>query len=174
IGEAEIDARCRRLPPNHNIRLFMKGITQLSRVTGTEHDQISRFLLGLVMDVRLPNGASTPRLVRTVRGLLNFLNLARYPVHSSTTLAAMDEALQMFHNNRDVFIELGIRQHFDIPKFHFTGHYRFFLEMYGTADNFNTENTERLHIDMAKNAYAASNRKDEYPQMTAWLDRQEK
>lgn len=86
----------------------------------------------------------------------------------------MDQALQMFHNNRDVFIELGIRQHFDIPKFHFTGHYRFFLEMYGTADNFNTENTERLHIDMAKNAYAASNRKDEYPQMTAWLDRQEK
>ncbi len=80
----------------------------------------------------------------------------------------------MFHDNRDIFVELGIRQHFDIPKFHFTGHYRFFLEMYGTADNFNTENTERLHIDMAKNAYAASNRKDEYPQMTAWLDRQEK
>lgn len=78
VGEAEIDARCRRLPPNHNIRLFMKGITQLSRVTGTEHDQISRFLLGLVTDVRLPNGASTPRLVRTVRGLLDFLNLARY------------------------------------------------------------------------------------------------
>ncbi len=60
----------------------------------------------------------------------------------------------------DIFVELGIRQHFDIPKFHFTGHYRFFLEMYGTADNFNTENTERLHIDMAKNAYAASNRKE--------------
>ena len=78
VGEAEIDARCRRLPPNHNIRLFMKGITQLSRVTGTEHDQISRFLLALVMDVRLPNGASTPRLVRTVRGLLDFFYLARY------------------------------------------------------------------------------------------------
>ena len=27
---------------------------------------------------------------------------------------------------------------------------------------------------MAKHAYAASNRKDEYPQMTAWLDRREK
>ena len=39
-GSAEIDARCRRLPPNHNIRLFTKGISNLSRVTGTEHDQI--------------------------------------------------------------------------------------------------------------------------------------
>jgi hypothetical protein len=40
-GEAEIDARCRCLPPNHNIRLFMNGISNLSRATGKEHDQIS-------------------------------------------------------------------------------------------------------------------------------------
>jgi len=29
-GDAEIDARCHRLPPNHNIRLFLKGISHLS------------------------------------------------------------------------------------------------------------------------------------------------
>ena len=34
-GDDEIDARCCHLPPNHNIRLFMKGISHLSRVTGT-------------------------------------------------------------------------------------------------------------------------------------------
>jgi hypothetical protein len=37
---SEIDARCRRLPPNHNIRLFTKGISSLSQVTGQEHDQM--------------------------------------------------------------------------------------------------------------------------------------
>jgi len=57
-GDAEIDARCHRFPPNHNIRLFMNGISHLSRVTGTEHDQISRFLLALVTDIRLPGGQS--------------------------------------------------------------------------------------------------------------------
>ncbi|KAF7342816.1 hypothetical protein MSAN_01997500 [Mycena sanguinolenta] len=62
-GEAEIDARCRRLPPNHNIRLFMGGISNLSRVTGKEHDQISRFLLSLVVDVELPEGHSPSKLV---------------------------------------------------------------------------------------------------------------
>lgn len=31
FGADEIDARCCRLPPNHNIRLFMKGITSLLR-----------------------------------------------------------------------------------------------------------------------------------------------
>ncbi|KAK7437570.1 hypothetical protein VKT23_018468 [Stygiomarasmius scandens] len=53
-GAHEIDARCRRLPPNHNIRIFMKGIATLSHVTGQEHDQISHFLLGLIADTELP------------------------------------------------------------------------------------------------------------------------
>ncbi|KAH6911153.1 hypothetical protein BKA70DRAFT_1099609, partial [Coprinopsis sp. MPI-PUGE-AT-0042] len=34
--------------------------------------------------------------------------------------------------------------------------------------------TERLHIKMAKDAYRSTNHKDEYPQMTAWLDRCER
>ena len=44
-GSVEIDARCRRLPPNHNIHIFFKGISSLSRVTRQEHEQISRFFL---------------------------------------------------------------------------------------------------------------------------------
>ena len=50
-SDDEIDARCRRLPPNHNTRLFIKGISHLSRVTGTKHDHISRILLGLIIDI---------------------------------------------------------------------------------------------------------------------------
>ena len=172
-GEAEIDARCRRIPPNHNIRLFLKGISQLSRVTGTEHDQICRFLLGIIIDIRLPGGYSNIRLLQAVRGVLDFLYLARYPLHTVETLDQLEQALENFHNNKQIFIDLGIRSDFKIPKLHFAGHYRFLIELYGTADNFNTEYTERLHIDLAKDAYRSTNSKDEYPQMTAWLDRHE-
>jgi hypothetical protein len=48
------------------------------------------------------------------------------------------------------------------------------IQEYGTTDNYNTEYTERLHIDLAKDAYRATNHKDEYSQMTLWLERQEK
>jgi len=48
LGSKEVDARCRRIPPNHNIRVFTRGISSLSRVTGQEHDQMCRFLLGLL------------------------------------------------------------------------------------------------------------------------------
>jgi hypothetical protein len=67
-----------------------------------------------------------------------------------------------------------VREHFNIPKFHSLIHYHSSISLFGTTDNYNTEQSERLHIDFAKNAYRASNHKDEYPQMTTWLEHCEK
>jgi hypothetical protein len=173
-GPSEIDARCRRLPPNHNIRIFMRGISSLSRVTGHEHDQICRFFLGLLVDIHLPGNMSNVRLLRSVRAMLDFLYLAQYPIHTGTTLRLISDALSRFHANKDVFISLGIREHFNIPKFHVISHYVHAIKVFGTTDNFNTQYTERLHIDLTKDAYAATNHKDEYEQMTTWQDRKER
>jgi hypothetical protein len=172
--KVEIDARCQRLPPNHNIRLFMKGISGLSRVTGHEHDQICRFFLGLVIDIRLPDHIPNFRLIRCLRGMLDFLYLAQYPVHTSSTLRLLTDALSRFHANKDIFVTLDIREHFNIPKFHFISHYAHLIKVFGTTDNFNTQHTECLHIDLIKDAYAATNHKDECEQMTTWLDRKER
>ena len=67
FGASEIDARCRRMLPCHGTRLFTKGISKLSRVTGQEHRDMCRVLLGLIVDLRLPDGASPTRLVKAVR-----------------------------------------------------------------------------------------------------------
>lgn len=48
------------------------------------------------------------------------------------------------------------------------------IKDFGTCDNYNTEYSERLHIDLAKDAYRATNHKDKYAQMTVWLERKEK
>ncbi|KAJ7709363.1 hypothetical protein B0H16DRAFT_1679153 [Mycena metata] len=173
-GEAEIDARCRRLPPNHNIRLFMNGISNLSRVTGKEHDQISRFLLGIIIDVKLPNNLNSGRLLGAVRGVLDFLHLSQYPMHTTETLSHLENALQRFHDNKSIFVALGVRDDFNLPKLHYCRHYILYIKGFGTTDNYNTEYTERLHIDLAKDAYRSTNFKDEFPQMTLWLERKEK
>ncbi|KAI0070284.1 hypothetical protein K474DRAFT_1743338 [Panus rudis PR-1116 ss-1] len=170
-SHAEIDARCRRLPRNHNVRAFMKGITGLEKLTGQEHGDIARILLGLIADLRLPNGMSSARLVKATRAMLDFLYLAQYPVHSTETLDLLDDARKRFHHNKSIFEDLGIRTQWGLPKLHSLDHYRPAIERLGTPDNFNTEYTERLHINFAKDAYEASNKKDEYPQMTQWLDR---
>ena len=122
-----------------------------------EHNQISRFLLALVADIRLPDGHSNAQLVCTVHAVLDFIYLARYLIHTSKMLAQMNDALHMFHLNHDIFISLCICGHFKIPKLHNAGHYYKFILLYGSADNFNTEFTEWLHIDLAKNAYASTN-----------------
>ena len=174
FGPHEIDARCRRMPANHNLRYFSGGITPLSRISGQEHKDICRILLGLIVDLPLQGGHSPARLICTVRALLDFVYLAQYPSHTDTTLEYLQEAYDKFHANKDIFLELGIRRDFNIPKIHSLRHYIQSVKLLGTADNFNTEYTERLHIDYTKDAYRASNRKDEYPQMTTWLQRKEK
>ncbi|KAG2145304.1 uncharacterized protein EDB93DRAFT_1241163 [Suillus bovinus] len=158
-GPNKIDARCQRLPPNHHICLFMKGITGLSHVSGAEHAQICCFLLGVIIDAQLPG---------------NMSSTSQYLCHSSETLPLLDEVLTLFHNHKQIFVDLGIRNHFNLPKLHATRHYISMICFFGMMDNYNTEYTEQLHIDLAKDAYRATNRKDEFIKMTQWLERKEK
>ncbi len=103
-----------------------------------------------------------------------FIYLSQLPVHSTQTLNRLDEALSTFHSNKSIFTNLGIREHFNIPKLHACSHYASSIRIYGSTDNYNTQATEHLHINLAKDAYRATNKKDEYPQMTTWLERREK
>ncbi|KAH9169515.1 hypothetical protein EDB89DRAFT_2115055 [Lactarius sanguifluus] len=174
FGPVAIDVRCRSLPPNHHITTFAKGISGLSRVTGLEHKNMCRILLGLIVNHPLPSGQAPLCLVQTVRALLDFLYLAQLPSQTTDTLRRLKDSLASFHNNKSIFVDLGIRSHFNIPKVHSLIHYSSSIMLFGTTDNYNTEQTERLHIDFTKEAYRATNRKDEYQQMTTWLECREK
>ncbi|KAI0055041.1 hypothetical protein BV25DRAFT_1816184 [Artomyces pyxidatus] len=174
FGADEVDARFARLPPSHHLRLFSSGISHLSRVSGQEHKDICRVLLGVVAGLPLPGGASPVRLVRALRALLDFTYICQYPSHSSSTLVYLDESLRVFHENKSIFVQLGIRENFNLPKLHSLLHYTPSIKQFGTTDNYSTEYSERLHIDFAKDAYRATNHKDEYYQMTRWLQRREK
>jgi hypothetical protein len=133
-----------------------------------------RILMGLVLDCRLPQGFSNVCLIRVVRALLDFVYLAQYPIHTDDTLLLLEDALDRFHQNKSIFVDMGICDSFNLPKLHFAKHYVELVKLFGTTDNYNTEYTERLHIDLAKHAYAATNYKDEFTQMTIWLERKEK
>jgi hypothetical protein len=170
----QIDARCQVLPPNHHIRTFSHGITILSQVLGQEHKDISCILLGLIADLPLPSGQVASRVVRATQALLNFLFLSQLPSQTTTTMLLREESLARFHANKAVFVNLGICTHFNIPKLHSLIHYSASMSLFGSADNYNTEQTERLHIDLTKDAYHASNHKDKYYQMITWLERHEK
>ncbi|KAF8995324.1 hypothetical protein BDQ17DRAFT_1330637 [Cyathus striatus] len=124
VGDAEIDARCWWLPPNHHIWHFMKGICNLSRFQNN-------------------SGLSSHQLVQAVCALLDFVQLARYPVHSDETLELLQAALETFHDNKVIFVNLKICSNFNIIKLHYMQHYR------------------------------STNGKDKFTQMTLWLEQKE-
>jgi hypothetical protein len=165
FGAAAINARCRMIPPNHKVNVFAKGITTLSRVSGHEHKKMCSILLGLIVDLPVPGGIDSTRIIRAVRALLDFLFLAQYETHTSDTLRLLQECLARFHENKQVFIDLEARENFNLPKLHSLTHYVSSIQLFGSTDNYNTEQTEHLHINFTKDVYHATNHKDEYSQM---------
>ncbi|KIM61139.1 hypothetical protein SCLCIDRAFT_122751, partial [Scleroderma citrinum Foug A] len=147
---------------------FKCGWSRLTQVSGKERKQMARVLLGCLVG-KVPNDA-----LMCYRALLDFLYLVQYPSHDDDSLQYMEDALTLFHDHKQVFVSLGIREHFNIPKFHSLLHYMDCIKMYGTTDNYNTEAFERLHIDLAKDGWRASNTRNTIPQMTKWLEKQEK
>ena len=158
-----------RVPPYQDLRIFRKGISTVSQWTGNEFRQMEKVLIGLL------DGMHTDaRVIVTARAILDFIYLAHYPSHSTSTLTQMRAALEDFHRVKQVFVDLGIRSHFNIPKLHWMVHYIKSIIDLGTCDGLSTEISERLHIDFAKLAYRASNRKAYIKQMITWLTRREK
>jgi len=170
LGEDEVDQRFRSMTRLTGLRHFKNGISSVSQWTGSEHKEMQKVFLGLVVD-----GSADEQVTVAVRAVIDFIYLASLQSHTTQTLALLGSALDTFHANKQVFIELDARtqDHFNIPKIHSMEHYVEMITLYGSADGYNTESPERLHIDYAKDAYAATNKKDYVKQMTTWLSRQE-
>ncbi|KAF8993058.1 hypothetical protein BDQ17DRAFT_1392721 [Cyathus striatus] len=137
----EVDERFKAMTTHQALRHFKKGISLTSQWTGTEHKNMEKVFLGIL----------------TVKGVLDFIYYAHFETHTTESLTALDLAWETIHRNKDVFIDLGIREHFNIR----------------TADGYSTEGTEHLHIDLAKTGYGTSNKKDYTSQMAKWLQCQE-
>ncbi|KAJ7113327.1 hypothetical protein C8R43DRAFT_1138622 [Mycena crocata] len=166
-NEEEVDLRFRAMPGHPSLRHFKTGISLVSQWTGNEYKGMEKIFLGVL------NGAADPAVVRAVRGVLDFVHYAHFETHTDASLAKLEAAWLLFHANKEIFITKEIRDDFDIPKIHSMKHYVDMIRALGTADGYNTELSERLHIDCAKLGYAASSKKNYINQMTRWLMRRE-
>jgi hypothetical protein len=167
VGAAELDARFKAMNAFAGLRHFKKGISTVSQWTGREHKEMQCVFLGVLA------GAVSTKVLIVVKALIDFIYYAQLQSHTTRTLDAMQAALNTFHAHKQVFVELKIRAHFNIPKLHAMQHYVDGIRRLRSADGYNTESPERLHIDFAKKAYRASNRRDYTEQMALWLQRQD-
>ncbi|KAE9386415.1 hypothetical protein BT96DRAFT_839264 [Gymnopus androsaceus JB14] len=118
LGTDELDRCIRSLPRAYGVRHFKNGISSLSQISGTECKNMGKILLGFLIGSTMPKKAIT-----AVRAILDFIYLAQYPTHNDNTLGYMTDALNTWHNNNNSFLEIGVRDDFNIPKFHSLVHY---------------------------------------------------
>ncbi|KAF8709631.1 Zn-finger protein, partial [Rhizoctonia solani] len=168
IGAQEMDQRYQLMPRHHGIRHFKRGISKLSRATGREAKEMMKVFLPVAAD-------AGPKVVDATRGLLKFMYLAHSSTLTEDELCEMDKQLATFHSQKSVFDEwLKTKRKFhNIPKFHSLQHYTHAIRMLGTPDGYNTEAPERLHIDLTKAGFNASNKIDdtELEQMAEYIQR---
>ncbi|KAG1888006.1 uncharacterized protein F5891DRAFT_1132037 [Suillus fuscotomentosus] len=168
VGEEEMDARFKAMPDYPGLRHFKKGISAVKQWTGTEHKEMQRVFVGLLTGAVprsvFDDSLKTIRVLVVARSIIDFSYYAQLQTHTMDMLKALQTALGVFHANKD---------HFNIPKLHQLTHYVDSITLFGATDGFNTELPERLHIDFAKDAYCASNKRDYKEQMALWLQWQE-
>lgn len=97
VGKDELDARFKRLPEAFGLRHFSNGISGLTRVSGREHKEMAKQLLGCMV------GKASSATIRASRALLDFIFIAQYQSHTDDTLRYLTEALDEFHKNKAVF-----------------------------------------------------------------------
>lgn len=166
LGTAEMDQRFSAMPSHPSLRHFHRGVSHLTQWTGKEAKQLERVFVGTMV------GAVDNRTLTAIRALLDFFVLAQYDTHTDESLELMEESLSAFHKNKHYAFG-NQRDQFNFPKLHSLVHYTSAIRSLGTLDGYNSELPERLHIDFAKKAYNASNKRDYINQMTVWLRRQE-
>ncbi|KAG8756916.1 hypothetical protein FRC14_002533 [Serendipita sp. 396] len=170
----ELDRRVAALQPIVGIRHFSNGINHLSQWTGREDRELQRVLLAVI------DGASgiNATVMQCLRGFHDFLYLAQYRSHSTSTLKYLDQALTLFHSLKGTFITNGARRgkkgtlkHFCIPKLSNLHMWHYHISRMGESTQFSTEITETCHQIMIKPAYKATNRRNFFVQMCAFMNR---
>ncbi|EGO04269.1 hypothetical protein SERLA73DRAFT_148852 [Serpula lacrymans var. lacrymans S7.3] len=106
LDPKKLDARIRALPPCFGVCYFKNGFSALGQIGGKERKDMAKMLLGCLIG-KLPY----------------FIQIAQYPMHDDTTLGYLAQSLNIFHQHKDILICLGVKDHFNVPKFHSLLHY---------------------------------------------------
>ncbi|KAG8944054.1 hypothetical protein FRC04_002194 [Tulasnella sp. 424] len=164
MAPGELDHRFMSMASHPDLHHFSKGITAIKQWTGKEQRAMEKVFVGAVA-----GSVNDEQAMIAARAMVDFIYLAQLPAHTSETLTQLDNCLCDFHHNKSIFVETGIRAHFNIPKLHALVHYPNAILSCGAVDGY----PEWFHIEYAKLGYCTSNKRDYQKQMVTWLEQQE-
>jgi hypothetical protein len=126
-------------------------------------------------------GAVTPRFLRAIRAIVDFIYQVQSPSLTETAISWFVDALWEFHEEKDAITEAGARMgsqapidHFNIPKLEIWQHFAHSARAMGAPIQWTADVTEHLHITQVKYTFRATNHRDFEEQCARILDRSER
>lgn len=104
-------------------------------------------------------------MIRALRAFLDFCYLARRNVLDTQSLAAMQDALNRFHQYREIFRTCGICSSFNLPRQHSLTHFIQMIRAFGAPNGLCSSITESKHIKAVKKPYRRSSHYEALGQM---------
>ena len=175
LGAEEFDKRLSVLQKRVGFRHFKQGVRRFKQKTGRESRDLERTFLTIIAG----HENVTPRKMKAFRAYLDFIYLGQYESHDEETLGYIEAATRAFWKNVHYLAHLrtGPRQgrKFDIPKLELMHQVPRLIKQLGSAAQFTSDTTEKLHIIMAKIPYQeGTNHKNFVWQMCAFVERYER
>ena len=176
LGEGEIDFRFSILQPRCGFRHFSSGVSNLKQVTGREHRNIQRYILGVIA------GAAPAEFILAIRALLDLRYFAQMRRTDTMVLAKISAALKTFHRHKQIILDNHYRvsksnialTHFEIPKLELLHSVVPCIQWFGALPQWSADRTEYSHIDFVKRPKSKTNGHNYSSQICRHLDRAEK
>ena len=176
VGEDEINFRFSILQPRCGARHFSAGVVDLKQVTGREHRDLQRYILGVIA------GAAPDEFIVCIQALLDLHYLAQMPNIPTDALEEIEATLKIFHNHKNTILNSGYRvgkkknpiDNFEIPKLELLHSVVTSIKWSGSLPQWSADHTERSHIDLIKKPKSNTNRIGYNSQICRSLDRSEK
>ncbi|KIM62466.1 hypothetical protein SCLCIDRAFT_72526, partial [Scleroderma citrinum Foug A] len=103
VSASELDFRFSVLQPVAGLRHFKGSILKLKQVTGWVHQDIQRFIIGVIADVLSPD------FVIVLRSLMYFCYCAQACVMDESNLNKLKRSLADFHQYKHSILAAGVR-----------------------------------------------------------------
>ena len=160
-GPYILDTRFSNLHRRVSFRHFSSGVSQQLQMTGRDHRDIERMIVPILGDI----DGVTDEFIYAIRAIVEFIYRVQDPIHTNSSIDAMEQALADFHARKQVIIDLkaqkgekGVIKHFNIPKLELMNSFGRQTRANGPLIQYTADVSERLLITHCKTTFQRTSR----------------
>ncbi|KAG2035207.1 hypothetical protein BDR03DRAFT_983812 [Suillus americanus] len=135
----------------HGLRHFPEG-RGFSQWTGNDSKALMKVYLPAI------RGHVPQDIIRAFSAFLDFCYIVRCEALTEDDLVQLQDALDCFHQYREVFKTTGVRLTFSLPHQHSLQHYARMIRLFGAPNSLCSSITESKHIKAVKEPWCHSSR----------------